>query len=85
MLFCVFTGVETYTNTITHQPTEIEFINREEKRKLGSGKDIEIWREEGKRRNIEIYNKSFLTSDTRVRKRDRERERIGRGYNIIPT
>ena len=46
----------------------------------------------GERGNIEIYNKSFLTSDTRERKRERERERKrgemvgkGGGYKIIPT
>ena len=61
---------------------------------MGSGNGIEIWREGkgwGERGNIEIYNKSFLTSDTRVRKREaRERERKrgeigGGGYKIIPT
>ena len=43
---------------------------------MGSGKEIEIWRGLGERGNIEIYNKSFLTSDTRVRKREaRERKK----------
>ena len=48
---------------------------------MGSGKGIEIWREGkgwGERGNIEIYNKSFLTSDTRVRKREARERKIER-------
>ncbi len=52
----------------------IKFIYRERKEKIGMReryRDLEGVEERGKRGNIEIYNKSFLTSDTRVRKRER--------------